>query len=74
MSLGKIIYRLSDEECNRLEDNLVEHTRLVKENLLSSTAPERKKQIRKRITDLREERMKILGALGQGAPEVKGVR
>ncbi|WHH58282.1 hypothetical protein [Petroclostridium sp. X23] len=70
LNIGAVIHRLSDAECYRLEDNLVEHTKLVKETFLSSTTKERRDQIRKRIQELREERKRIIGA---EAPEVEQV-
>lgn len=54
----KRIAYLSDEACRRLEEIILEHTRLAKEHFTAST--ERKAEIKKRINELVKERELLL--------------
>jgi hypothetical protein len=56
----KRIAHLSDEACARLEEIILEHTRLAKEHFTAT--PERKKEIKKRINELVKERELLLGS------------
>ncbi|KXG78256.1 hypothetical protein [Thermotalea metallivorans] len=61
LEVWRRVINLSDAQRDRLEEIVLEHTRLVKEHVQPSTTQERKKEIRQKILQLEFERKMLIG-------------
>lgn len=61
LELWQRIDKLTNEQQARLEQIVLEHTRLFKEHIQPGTTEERKKEIRQQLLQLQQERKMLIG-------------